>query len=98
HRTYAFGAVLAQHDGLRFDREVVYVAAMLHDLHFADPHALPDPHCFTLPAARRAETLLASAGWEKTRRDLAAEAITLHLNISPPSVSPEAYIVYAGAR
>jgi hypothetical protein len=97
-RTYAFGTVLAQHDGLRVDREVVYVASMLHDLHFADPHALPGPHCFTLPAVQRAESLLGDAGWDTPRRDLAAEAITLHLNISPPASSPEAYVVYAGAR
>jgi hypothetical protein len=97
-RTYAFGAVLARHDRLSFDSEVVYVASILHDLYFADPKALPGPHCFTLPAAERADSLLANAGWEHTRRELAAEAITLHLNLRPPRHSAEAYAVYAGAR
>jgi hypothetical protein len=98
HRTYAFGVILGAHDRLAFDSEVVYVASMLHDLYFADPQALSAAHCFTLPAADRAESLLADAGWAQNRRDLAAEAITLHLNLRPPRNSAEAYLVYAGAR
>ncbi|MFL5821384.1 MAG: hypothetical protein ACJ76S_11955 [Solirubrobacteraceae bacterium] len=98
HRTYAWGAALALHDGLRFDGEVVYLASLLHDLHFADPNAMAQPHCFTLPAAERATSLGAQAGWDKARCELAAEAITLHLNLRPPQNSPEAYAVYAGAR
>ena len=98
HRTYAWGAALALHDGLRFDSEVVYLASLLHDLHFADPHAMPNAHCFTLPATEAAGSLAAEAGWDEGRRALAAEAITLHLNLRPPRNSPEAYAVYAGAR
>ena len=65
YRTYAFGATLAAHDRQSFDREVVYVASLLHDLHFADPHAMTQPHCFTLPAAERASAMLGDAGWER---------------------------------
>jgi hypothetical protein len=88
HRTYAFGAVLAAHDRMDFDREVVYVASLLHDLYFADPQALPHPHCFTLPAVERAQALAEENGWDLARRDLTAEAITLHLNARPPRDSP----------
>ena len=98
YRTYTFGSVLAAHDGLSFDAEVVYVASLLHDLFFAAPDALPEPHCFTLPAVERTEALAEAAGWDAARRELAAEAITLHLNVRPPRTSPEAYVVYAGAR
>ena len=98
HRTYAMGAALAQLDHLQFDAEVVYVASLLHDLHFADPRALPQPHCFTLPAVRRTRALLTENGWDERRRELTAEAISLHLNVRPPRTSVEAYVVYAGAR
>jgi hypothetical protein len=98
HRTYAWGAVLAAHDGLRYDREVVYVASLLHDLYAEHPDALPYPHCFTLPEAERAQQLTGSAGWEERRRRAAAEAITLHANLWPPRDSLESYVVFAGAR
>jgi HD superfamily phosphodiesterase len=62
HRTYAWAAVLAAHDGLRYDKEVVYVASLLHDLYAESPRVLPNPHCFTLPEADRTEELAASAG------------------------------------
>jgi hypothetical protein len=98
YRTYAWGAVLAAHDGLRYDAEVVYVAALLHDLFFASPHAAPERHCFTLPAAERAKALAAETGWESGRGEAAAEAVALHLNVRPARATPEAYVVYAGAR
>jgi hypothetical protein len=98
HRTYAWGAALAAHDGLRYDREVVYVASLLHDLYAEKPDALPHPHCFTLPAADRAEALAAAADWEEQRGTTAAEAITLHANLWPPRDSAEAYVVFVGAR
>jgi hypothetical protein len=98
HRTFAFAAAVAAHDGLRYDREVVYVASLLHDAYFDKPRALDRPHCFTLPAADRAISLGAEHGWDERRRELAAEAITLHLNLRPPRGSAEAYVVFVGAR
>jgi hypothetical protein len=97
-RTYAWAAALAAHDGLSYDREVVYVASLLHDLYFARPETLPEPHCFTLPAADDALALGASAGWDQRRAESAAEAITLHANVWPPRQSTEAYLVFAGSR
>jgi hypothetical protein len=96
-RTYVWGAILAAHDGLRYDREVVYVASLLHDLYAEHPDALPYPHCFTLPEAERAQQLTGSAGWEERRRRPGAEAITLHANLWPPRDSLESYVVFACA-
>ena len=98
HRTYAWGAALAAHDGLRYDTEAVYVASLLHDLYWERPTTPPDPHCFTLPAAEDADSLAAAAGWSEGRRTAVANAITLHLNLWPPRDSPEAYVVFVGAR
>jgi hypothetical protein len=98
HRTFAWGAALAAHDGLDYDREVVYVASLLHDLFWEQPTDPPGPHCFTLPAAEKAIALCSSAGWDEPRSHAAAEAITLHLNVGPPGDTPEAYVVFVGAR
>ncbi len=98
HRTYAWGAALAAHDKLRYDREVVYVASLLHDIYAETPDALPYSHCFTLPAADKTEELATHAGWDARRARTAAEAITLHANLRPPRDSPEAYVVFVGAR
>src|ERR1700709_2284650 len=37
YRTYFFGKVLAAHDSVAVDDEVVYLAALLHDLHLENP-------------------------------------------------------------
>jgi hypothetical protein len=98
HRTYAWGAALAAHDGMRYDKEVVYVASLLHDLYFENPAALAHSHCFTLPAAERVAALGDEMGWADARARIAAEAVTLHLNLWPPRDSAEAYVVFVGAR
>jgi hypothetical protein len=98
HRTFAWGAALAAHDGLDYDREVAYVASLLHDLFWERPTEPPEPHCFTLPAVETATALCSSAGWDEARSDAAAEAITLHLNVWPPRDRPEAWVVFVGAR
>jgi hypothetical protein len=98
HRTYAWGAAVAAHDGLEFDREIVYVASLLHDLYAEHPNVLPHPHCFTLPEADKAAAVAAAARWDPRRAHAAAEAITLHANLWPPRDSPEAYVVFVGAR
>jgi hypothetical protein len=97
-RTYAWAAALAAQDGRVFDREVVYVASLLHDLYWAKPDALPHPHCFTLPGADRAVELCHRVGWDTVRAHAVADAISLHLNVWPPDSSAEAYLVFVGAR
>jgi hypothetical protein len=98
HRTHAWAAVLAAHDGLTYDKEVLYVASLLHDLYAERPRALPYPHCFTLPQADATQKLATAAGWDTGRGRAAAEAITLHANLWPPRDSAEAYLVFAGSR
>ncbi len=98
HRTFAWGSALAAHDRLDFDREIAYVASLLHDLYWDKPTALPGPHCFTLPAVEKAIALCQTAGWDRRRSEAAAEAITYHLNVWPPRDSVESYVVFVGAR
>ena len=98
HRTYAWGAALAAQDDLHFDREVAYVASLLHDLYWERPATPSEPHCFTLPATDDAAALCRRAGWTDVRTEAVADAITLHLNVWPPRDAAEAYVVFVGAR
>jgi hypothetical protein len=97
-RTYAWAAALAAHDGQSYDREIVYVASLLHDLYFARPDEPAQPHCFTLPAADDTVSLVRRCGWSEPRATVAAEAVTLHANVYPPRHTVEANLVFAGSR
>lgn len=102
HRTYLWGSLLAQHDAIRMDEELFYVASLVHDLGLTAQHLGRNPHihCFAVEGAMAADAFLARAGWEQARRDIVAEAITLHAN--PPLLAvdlthgPVAHYLSAG--
>jgi hypothetical protein len=101
YRSYLWSAILAAHDGTQYDAEVVYVASLLHDIGFAEPQRTADsqPCCFTLPAVDAAFAVCTRAGWDERRKEAAAEAIALHLNLLLGlDHGAEAYLVYAGTR
>jgi hypothetical protein len=75
HRTYLWGAVLAGHDGVGFDEELLYIASLLHDAGLPDA---AEGECFTLRSAACANRLSMPA----ERRSTVTEAITMHLNAS----------------
>jgi hypothetical protein len=98
-RTYAWGMVLAAHDGLRPDPELFYVASLLHDLALTDRYRdyAPMP-CFGARAALLASDWARTRGWSPQRCTTLADAISLHLNVSVPAVhGPEAQSLQAGA-
>jgi hypothetical protein len=97
-RSYAWAAALAARDGLAYDKEIVYVASLLHDLYLARPGEPGRPHCFTLPAADGTLSVARGCGWTEQRATVAAEAITLHANVWPPRQTIESYLVFAGSR
>jgi hypothetical protein len=88
-------------DGCKpFDDEAVFTAIMLHDMGLTDAHRLQgsNQQCFTLVGARMAEDLGARHDWNGRRTALAANAITLHLNvIVDPQHGREAEMVRAGS-
>lgn len=100
-RTYAWGALLAQIDRLRYDRELLFVACALHDLGLTDTHSghAPDCACFAVESARAAHRFASETiGWECERCDRLADAIALHLNVSVAvDQGPEAHLLNAGA-
>ncbi|MGH4028851.1 HD domain-containing protein [Actinomycetota bacterium Odt1-20B] len=84
-RSYAFGAAWAEARGLDFDRELLFVSALLHDMALAPPfdsHTLP----FEEAGGHLARVFTAGLGWPRARRDRAAELIVLHMR---DDVTPE---------
>lgn len=98
-RTYYFGMMLAARDGLSPDPEVAYVAALLHDITWGEKYGTYTPMpCF---AARGGEVALDWArrvGYPSDRAHTAAEAISLHLNVTVGAESSdEARVIATGA-
>ena len=84
-RTYCFGALIASHDGIEFDRELGFTAAILHDLGLtASANPRPCDCCFAVGGALQAREFLLSKGHSREHSDAVAHAISVHLNIHVP--------------
>jgi hypothetical protein len=99
-RGYLWARVLAGIDGVRdYDDELLYVAAILHDLGLTERYGHPTPTaCFTLASADGACELAARHGYDEQRRETLASAITYHLNVrvTLDAAGAEAYLLTAG--
>ena len=80
YRTWAFGCALAEVDGAPVDIELLFVAAMLHDVGLAQPTFRT---CFTLRGAELVAQLGGSHG--RAARTDVANAITHHIT---PGLTP----------
>jgi hypothetical protein len=95
-----FWARLLDDDARPFDDEALFVALMLHDWGLTERWRLKgqSPHCFTAVGAAAVEDLAARHHWSDARARLAAEAITLHLNVTVGDEhGKEAQMVRAGS-
>jgi hypothetical protein len=98
-RTYAWATILGERDGLSPDPELLYVAALLHDLALTDAYRdyAPMP-CFGARAGILATDWAGERGWPGHRCATLADAISLHLNVRVPAEhGPEAQLLQAGA-
>ena len=75
-RGYKFSVAIGMHTGERFDREVLYLATIMHDLSLSKEYAGPDD--FELESARGAHGFLLESGYDKEKADIIHEAIALH--------------------
>ncbi|WP_424212983.1 HD domain-containing protein [Streptomyces sp. BI20] len=95
-RSYAFAAARAERDGLDVDAELLWVAALLHDLGLTDPfdsHALP----FEEASGHVARAFTAGLGWSRARRDRVAEVIVLHMREDVPAAADaESHLLQVG--
>lgn len=95
-RTYAFGAALGIVDDIAVDPELLYVAALLHDVALEDGAA--DGVDFTVASAAVASQIANDVGLSRRATETVLSAITLHHS---PDVRPSdggvAYLLSAGA-
>src|SRR5919197_2853377 len=88
-RTYSLACLFARRDGVPLDgspldRELVYIAALLHDVGLTP--AFDGPRCFENESAAAAAAFAREHGWDELRCERLAKAIRLHMH---PRVVPE---------
>jgi hypothetical protein len=95
YRTFAFGAALGACENIDVDRELLFAAALLHDIGLLIPVDNVD---FTLASARVARDVAEEVGLSSAATETMRTAITLHHS---PKVAladgPVAYLLSAGA-
>lgn len=77
-RAYVWAAALGAAGGIRFDAELLYVAAMFHDFGLVpefDSHVVP----FDEAGGHVARVFAAGAGWPEERRRRLSEVIVRHM-------------------
>jgi len=91
-RSYIWGASYAARHEIAFDAELLYVAAMLHDIGLVpefDSHVVP----FEDAGGHVAWVFGAGAGWPVARRIRAAEVVVRHMRGTELSVDAEGYLL-----
>jgi hypothetical protein len=92
-RSHFFAVALAHRDQVRFDPELLYVAALLHDVGLVEE--FDTGKCFEKDSADAAARLAAEDGWSSERSDRLAEAIRLHVATEIDlGDGPEAYLLW----
>jgi hypothetical protein len=92
-RSYAWAVGLAEHDSTVFDPEILYVAALLHDVGLVS--RFDTGGCFEEDGALAAERLALDAGWPVSRGRAVRDAIRLHMAVDLPAGSaPETRLLW----
>jgi hypothetical protein len=97
-RSYLWAVAHAQREQMTFDHDLLYVAALLHDIALTPPfdnHELP----FEVASAHAAWLFSAGMGWPSGRRHHLRLVIEKHMWASvDPLLDPEGYLLEAGTR
>jgi len=96
HRTYWFAEFLGKKRKLKFDREVVYIASLLHDLGLTD-HYCADKR-FEVDGADAAAHFLHEHHYPEPKIDLVWDAIALHSSDVAAVKPAEIALVHFGAH
>jgi hypothetical protein len=95
-RVFLFGAMKGTRENLKFDPELLYVAALFHDLGLVDAYHT-DTKRFEVDGADAAREFLRSHGISDPKSDLVWEAIALHTTPGIPQyMRPEIALTNAG--
>ena len=76
-RSFLFADAIGKHDRLQYDRELLYLSAMLHDLGLTDAYVGADQR-FELEGADRARAFLVERGLDARKADVVWDAIALN--------------------
>ncbi len=96
-RSYAFGCVLGCQDRLKFDRELFYLACVMHDLGLTDRYA-GEPQSFEYVGAKVAHEFCLDRSLEPHKAALVHDAIALHAAVGiAHKREPEVALVHYGA-
>jgi hypothetical protein len=97
-RVYYFGALTGVRRGLNFDRELLYAAAMFHDIGLTPEHSSATER-FEVDGAQAARAFLASRNIASADIDLVWAAIALHTTPGiPVHMHPVIALVSAGIK
>jgi hypothetical protein len=95
-RTFVFGSLVGKQQGLRYDEEVFFLAAVLHDLGLTAEFRSTER--FEVVGADVAEAFLKSEGVSSDIREIVWDAIALHTSVGIASRKrPEIALVHLGA-
>jgi hypothetical protein len=85
YRTYYFGAMLAAYHNFKYDEEVHFAAAILHDIGLTESRIAPLKQCcFAVSGGRQARDFLLSKEHPVAKAQIVGDAISAHLNLHLP--------------
>jgi HD domain len=85
YRSYYFGAMLAAHRKLKYDREAFFTAAILHDIGLTESRIAPLKQCcFAVSGGRQVRDFLLSKDHPAVKAQIIGDAISAHLNLHLP--------------
>ncbi|HEY3213908.1 MAG TPA: HD domain-containing protein [Actinomycetota bacterium] len=95
-RTYGWACLLAVIDDVEFDRELLCVASLLHDVGLTD--RFRGPRCFEVESAAAAVEFAHARGWGRARCAELRHVIRLHMQpLVTPKEGAEAYLLSEAA-
>ncbi|QLE56119.1 HD domain-containing protein [Nostoc sp. TCL26-01] len=95
-RSFLFGNLLGQRDGLKYDRELLYLSAVMHDLGLTE--RFDGEQRFEVDGADAARAFVLEHGLPESKAEVVWDAIALHTSIGIASrKQPETALVHLGA-
>ena len=85
YRSYYFGAMIAAYRKLKYDSEVYFTAAILHDIGLTESRIAPLKQCcFAVSGGRQARDVLLNKDHPAVKAQIVGDAISAHLNLHLP--------------
>jgi hypothetical protein len=99
YRTFLFGNIIGRNEAIKFDKELFFIASLLHDVGLTKQKQLNQTtcKCFAIEGAYEAGKFLEQQKLEDKKVKIIIDAIALHLNIKVPTSLSEAYLLNKGA-